>query len=186
MTRIVGGQAGGRLLQVPANGTRPTSDRVREALFSSLVSLTELTGARVLDLFAGTGAVGLEALSRGAKQATLVDSGRAAVTALQQNASALALPGVAVVARRVETYLSSPAGEHFDVVFADPPYDYPGEGLDTLVAQLADGWLAPGAVVVLERSARDVAPQWPSVIHPVQNRRYGDSVLWYGRFDQRD
>ncbi len=185
MTRIVGGIAGGRVLKVPAGGTRPTSDRVREALFSTLDGLLELSGARVLDLFAGTGAVGLEAASRGAAQVTLVDSGREAAATLRANSAVVDGADVAIRAQPVETFLAGAATE-FDLVFADPPYAYPehllASVLDALVPVAAiTSWLAPGAVVVVERAARAGAPTWPVVIDAIKSKRYGDSVLWYGR-----
>ena len=186
MTRLVGGVAGGRPLIVPDKGTRPTSDRARAALFSSLDTLIELPGARVLDLFAGTGAVGLEAASRGAVSVTLVDSGRDAATALRRNVDAVGLPGVVIRTQSVESFVDGPAPgplEGFDVVFADPPYAYPDADLARLLGVLATGddWLAPDAVVVVERSKRGGPPAWPDVIQPIKDKRYGESVLWYGR-----
>jgi 16S rRNA (guanine966-N2)-methyltransferase len=186
--RIVAGAARGRRLAVPAQGTRPTSDRAREALFSSLTSLLDLDGARVLDLFAGTGAVGLEALSRGAAHTTLVESGREAATILQANVAAVGLPGAAVVRAGVETYLAGPApAEPFDLVFADPPYALADDALTDLLSVLGtgDSWLAEDAVVVVERRARTVGPTWPDVIVAIKDRRYGEGVLWYGRRDER-
>lgn len=190
MTRLVGGVAGGRSLTVPVKGTRPTSDRARAALFSSLETLIELSGARVLDLFAGTGAVGLEAASRGAASVTLVDSGRDAVNALRRNVEAVGLPGVIVRSQSVESFIAggSPGShETFDVVFADPPYAYPDDDLARLLESLVTGddWLAPDAVVVVERSKRGAPPAWPDVIQPIKDKRYGESVLWYGRWTRR-
>lgn len=167
---------------MPADGTRPTSDRAREALFSSLGHLLELSGARVLDLFAGTGAVGLEALSRGAAAAVLVDSDRASVDVLRRNAAAVGLPGSTVVRRSVRGLVAERPEAPFDLVFADPPYALDDDALGELLAALvAHDWLADDALVVVERSARGPAPQWPEGITPVQHRRYGAGVLWYGR-----
>jgi 16S rRNA (guanine966-N2)-methyltransferase len=183
VTRIVGGSVGGRTLLVPANGTRPTSDRVREALFSTLDGLLELDGAHVLDLFAGSGAVGLECASRGAAAVTLVDSDREAALVLRRNADGLGLPGVKVLRQPAELFLAGHPVATYDLVFADPPYAYAADTLASVLARLVEpvGWLADDAVVVVERSDRSGPPEWPSVIQPIKHRRYGDSVLWYGR-----
>lgn len=180
--RIVAGRAKGRRLAAPADGTRPTSDRAREALFNSLTSLLELDGARVLDLFAGTGAVGLEALSRGAVEAVLVESNRVAADVLRRNTDTVALPGARIVRRPVSAYLAAPADGEFDFVFADPPYDYADAELTALLALLVRGGrLADQAVIVVERAARAAAPTWPDEVTAVRHRRYGAGVLWYGR-----
>ena len=187
MTRIVAGEAGGRRLAVPpGDRTRPTSDRTREALFGTLAALVDLDGARVLDLYAGSGAVGLEALSRGAAAALLVDAGARAAATARANAEALGLADRVTVRRdRVERVLAAgPAGpaDAVDFVFADPPYALPDRELDAALALLADrGWLAPGAVVVVERASRGAGPTWPDGIRPVTARRYGEGALWYGR-----
>lgn len=180
--RIVGGLAKGRRLAAPARGTRPTSDRAREALFNSLAGLTRLVGARLLDLYAGTGAVGLEALSRGAVEAVFVESGRTALAVLRRNIEMVGLPGAQIVDRSVAAYLAGPPQGAFDVVFADPPYALDDEALAAILAALAEGpWLAADAVVVVERSARASGPRWPAEITELRARRYGDGVLWYGR-----
>jgi 16S rRNA (guanine966-N2)-methyltransferase len=180
--RIVAGLAKGRRLAAPAGATRPTSDRAREALFSSLATLIDLAGARVLDLFAGTGAVGLEALSRGADHAVLVESDRVAVEVLRRNAGTVALPGATIVRRSVPTFLEGTPDAPFDLVFADPPYAWDDDALAQALSKLVErGWLTDDAVVVVERSARTAAPAWPDGITPVQDRRYGEGVLWYGR-----
>lgn len=175
MTRVVAGAARGRRLQVPPGGrTRPTADRAREGLFSTLQSLTDLDGARVLDLFAGSGALGLEALSRGAASVVLVEDDRAAVAALRANVDAVGLPGALVVADRVERYLSGEP-EPVDVALLDPPYD--DDVRDVLVALLP--WLADDAVVAVERRTRDGDLVWPSGYRPGRSRRYGEATLWY-------
>jgi 16S rRNA (guanine966-N2)-methyltransferase len=181
--RIVAGLAKGRRLAAPANATRPTSDRVREALFNTVAGLLDLTDARVLDLYAGTGAVGLEALSRGAATAVLVESDRAAGDVLRRNVATLGLPGAHIERRTVAQYLRTAPSRPFDLVFADPPYELDGDVLAEQLAALATPqWLAPGAVVVVERGARSPAPRWPEpFVTPVSERRYGDAVLWYGR-----
>jgi 16S rRNA (guanine966-N2)-methyltransferase len=181
--RIVAGAAKGRRLFAPAAATRPTSDRAREALFNSLAGDVELAGCRVLDLYAGTGAVGLEALSRGALEAVLVESNRAALDVLRRNVAAVGLAGAQVVGRAVGGFLSTPAEQPYDLVFADPPYELDDDRLAGVLAALAaPGWLAPSAFVVVERAARSAPPRWPAgLITPARDRRYGDGVLWYGR-----
>jgi 16S rRNA (guanine966-N2)-methyltransferase len=186
MTRIISGAARGRTLRVPDSGTRPTSDRVREALFSSLEALLSFDGARVLDLFAGTGALGLEAASRGAGYVALVESARPAALVLRHNVDTLALPGVVVRPQSVESYLSpanNDAAQAFDVVLADPPYDYAQPALGVVLQRLVaiPGCLADDAVLVLERSIRSGEPPWPDAVLPIKSKRYGDSVLWYGQ-----
>jgi 16S rRNA (guanine966-N2)-methyltransferase len=183
VTRIVGGSAKGRRLAVPARGTRPTSDRAREALFSSLAGLLELPGSRVLDLFAGSGAVGLEALSRGAAAVTFVESDRAACEVLRHNIETVGLDGTEVHRRPAATFLvTAGSDEPFDLVFADPPYSFGEQPLGALLATLAQSqWLAEHAVVVVERSARGPEPQWPDTIEAVKQKRYGEGLLWYGR-----
>jgi 16S rRNA (guanine966-N2)-methyltransferase len=181
--RIVAGLAKGRRLASPAGATRPTSDRAREALFNSLVAMLDVDGARVLDLFAGTGAVGLEALSRGAAEAVFVESDRAALEVLRRNLDAVGLPGATVVRRPVAAFLGgTPGTTPFDLIFADPPYALDDAVLAALLGNLVDGgWLADDAVVVVERSARGAGPTWPPGLTAVRDRRYGEGVLWYGR-----
>jgi 16S rRNA (guanine966-N2)-methyltransferase len=183
MTRIVAGVAKGRRLAVPQRGTRPTSERAREALFNSLRGLVEISGARVLDLFAGTGAVGLEALSRGASVVEFVESDRAACEMIKRNISTVGLDTAVLHRRQAATFLvGAGADEPFDLVFLDPPYAY-GEGhLSSLLSTAVDGaWLAAHAVVVVERSARGTEPGWPEELELVKQKRYGEGVLWYGR-----
>ena len=180
LTRIVAGLARGRRLEVPPRGTRPTSDRAREAMFNSLRSLLDLAGAHVLDLYAGSGAVGLEALSRGAATVTLVDSDRLACAVLGRNVEAVSLPGARVVARPVAAFLAGEPQAH-GFVFADPPYSLGDAELAAALSRLAGGWLAPEAVLVVERGARAAEPPWADEVTPVMNRRYGAGVLWYGR-----
>lgn len=185
MTRVVAGAARGRRLAVPpGSGTRPTSDRAREALFSTLESmLGSLAGRRVADLYAGSGAVGLEALSRGASHVLLVESDPRALRVLRSNVDHLGLPGAEVRGGRVERAVSVPApGEAYDVVFLDPPYETPDDALgDVVVALLAGGWVAPGSVVVVERATRGGAWGWPEGVEGERSRRYGEATLWYGR-----
>ena len=186
MTRIIGGTAGGRRLRTPAGeATRPTSDRVREALFSALDSkLGSLTGLRFLDLFAGSGAVGLEAMSRGAGVLTSVESDRRTARLVRDNASALGFREVEVLSKPVGRVLAKHPRAPYDVVFADPPYPLDNAAVEEVLALLVThDWLAPGAVLVLERSARSVEPTWPRGLVLERERRYGETVLWYVRAD---
>lgn len=180
--RIVAGLAKGRRLAAPATGTRPTSDRAREAMFNTLDSRMLLEGARVLDLYAGTGAVGLEALSRGASTAVFVENSRQALDVLRKNISTVGLPGAVVDERAVAFVLGGGPDQPFDLVFADPPYAESAHGIEQLLLVLStEGWLTPQAFVVVERSARTPVGNPVSSITPVVEKRYGDSVLWYGR-----
>ncbi len=170
MTRIIGGSARGRTLSTPPGlATRPTSDRAREGLFNSLGNLAGLT---VLDLYSGTGAIGLEALSRGASAATLVESELPALQAIRANAAALGFTPT-VVASTVERFLAG-TPTPFDLIFLDPPYAL--EVTSVLVA------LAPwaGDRLVVERATRDGAPPWPPGIEEQKSRKYGEATLWYG------
>ncbi|GAA3866210.1 16S rRNA (guanine(966)-N(2))-methyltransferase RsmD [Saccharothrix violaceirubra] len=178
MTRIVAGVVGGRRLKVPPRGTRPTSERVREALFNSLTTLVDLDGAHVLDLYAGSGALGFEALSRGAVAATFVESDKQAADVLKANARTLALPGATVLNRTAETAVAVAPAASFDIVFADPPYAVDEVRLGRVLALLVvNGWTAPDAVVVVERAARDPEPTWPAGLEPLRTKRYGDTAL---------
>lgn len=185
MTRIVAGTLGGRrILAPPGGGTRPTSDRVREALFSALDALTELDGARFADLYAGSGAVGLEALSRGAAHVLLVESDPRAARVIRDNLAALrAAPAARLVTGKVAQVLAGgPEGGPYDVVFADPPYAVPDQEIAAVLAALVDGgWLAADAVVVVERSSRSGPVDWVHGITAERSRRYGETILWYGR-----
>ncbi len=185
MTRIIAGVAGGRRLQTPqGDRTRPTSDRVREALFSALESWAgSLHGLRFLDLYAGSGAIGLEAWSRGASAVTFVESDRRTADLVRANARAVGCDVAEVVARAVATVLAEPARQPFDVVFADPPYPLADEAVAVDLALLAaHGWLADGALVVVERSRRSPEPGWPPGLEPLAGKRrlkkYGETHLW--------
>ena len=183
MTRIISGSAGGRRLQTPPGvGTRPTSDRVREALFSRLEHLDVLSGARVLDLYAGSGALGLEAASRGATSVLLVESNRAAAAVARANADVIGRPGLRVRAETVERVLAvAPAsGDRVDLALLDPPYDVDEEALAAVLALLVTGqWLAPHAIVVVERSSRSPQPRWLAPLAPMGERRYGETTIWF-------
>lgn len=175
--RIVGGVAGGRRLAAPAGAaTRPTTDRVREALFSAL---GDLTGLLVLDGYAGSGALGLEALSRGAAQVLLVERAPAALRVLRANVAALGLPGATVHAGPLGPLLARPPSEAYDLALLDPPY---AQDVDRdLAALVAGGWLSPGADVVLERATRGAEPTVPPPLSTRRTKVYGETTLWYLR-----
>ncbi len=182
-TRIVGGVAGGRRLQVPSGRTvRPTAERVREALASALVArLGTLAGRTVLDLYAGTGAVGLELLSRGAAAATFVESDISVLKVLRANVATLGLPGAVVLAGRAEEVTEPEAtasaarfGVNFDIVFLDPPYNLDVDPILAAAAEYAH------QVLVVERATRSADPVWPPGFEVSEPRSYGDSTLWYG------
>jgi 16S rRNA (guanine966-N2)-methyltransferase len=183
VSRIIGGVAGGRRIATPSGQhTRPTTDRVREALFSSVEAWCgSLQGLRFLDLYAGSGAVGLEAWSRGAEVVTLVESDRRTAGLIGDNARTLGSAGVDVVAGSVQTTLGRPPAAPYDVVFLDPPYPL---GEDAVAADLRalheHGWLVPGAMVVVERSSRTPEPRWPAGVEGTRRKRYGETTLWYG------
>ncbi len=189
MTRVVAGEHGGRRLRTPSGDTtRPTSDRVREALFSRVEALIGgLDGAVVLDLYAGSGAVGLEALSRGAAHAVLVEADRRAVAVVRANVEALAVGERArVVHDRVERVLARPpfaeVAAGADLVFADAPYPLEADQLrEVLGSGLTHGWLAADALLVVERPTRGAGWEFPTGVRPVGERGYGETTLWYGR-----
>lgn len=181
--RIVGGVAGGRRLAVPVQGTRPTSDRVREAMFSALQARRDLGGVRVLDLYAGSGALGLEALSRGAAHVRFVESDRRAAQVLRRNIEAIGLDDRAaqVSVATVSAVLRTEPGQPYDLVLADPPYALDDDTLTEVLAAVAGGgWLAPSALLVVERSTKADPPTWPSGVVALTQRRYGDTVVHYG------
>ncbi|MFD3743236.1 16S rRNA (guanine(966)-N(2))-methyltransferase RsmD [Nocardia sp. NPDC058633] len=183
MTRIVAGVAGGRRLKVPPAGTRPTSDRVREALFSAIDARLDLDGALVLDLYAGSGALGLEALSRGAERALLVESDRKAGEVVRANIAELGLPGAELRLGSVSSVLKHAAPRAYDVVFSDPPYDVSAEDVIADLAALAgNGWLAPEALVVVERSSRSPEIVWPTGYVALKTRKYGETRVEFAEF----
>lgn len=179
MSRIIAGTLRGRRLAVPRAGTRPTSDRVREALFSALTASGDVDGAIVLDLFAGSGALGFEALSRGARRLLAVEASRTAADLVRANARALGVRAE-VHAGKVSTFLAKPPPVAVDLVLMDPPYDYAGVDAD-LRTLATGGWLAPHARVVVERSTRTPAPVFPPGLADVQSRRYGETTVWFAR-----
>jgi 16S rRNA (guanine966-N2)-methyltransferase len=187
MTRIVAGFAGSLALAVPKYGTRPTSDRVREAIFSALEAQDAIHNARVLDLYAGSGALGLEAASRGARAVTLVEKNFGTTQVCRKNAEAIlrAAPkrdalDIRVTGQAVQTFLagSSDSTGRFDLVFLDPPYELSDVELGHNLAAVG-ALLAEDAVVVVERSSRSPEPDWGSGIQPTRRKDYGDTTVWY-------
>lgn len=183
MTRIIAGSLGGRRLAAPKGArTRPTTDRVREAVFSRIESLMDLGEVRVLDLYAGSGALGLEAVSRGAGSVVLVEADRRTAGVIEANVDGLGLRGRArVCAENVDRLLErGPGGEPFDLVLLDPPYPLGEEELTaTLCLLVQKGWLAPDALVVVERSARSPEPAWPPGLELIRSRSYGETAVHY-------
>ncbi|MFJ7130872.1 16S rRNA (guanine(966)-N(2))-methyltransferase RsmD [Streptomyces sp. NPDC098101] len=185
MTRVIAGTAGGRRLAVPpGNGTRPTSDRAREGLFSTWEALHgTLDGTRVADLYAGSGAVGLEALSRGATHALLVEADPRAARTIRDNVRAIGLPGAELRTGKAEQIVTGPApADPYDLVFLDPPYAVEDAGLREILLTLrSEGWLSEDALVTVERSTRGGEFGWPAGFEPLRARRYGEGTFWYGR-----
>ena len=181
MTRIVAGSAKGRTLVVPKSGTRPTSERVREALFSRLDHMNVLEEATVLDLYAGTGALGLEALSRGASSATLVEKASGAARVATANVRSTGL-SARVVTADSRAYLggrsAEPLSGEVDLVFIDPPYDIAEEEMTAVLEGLAP-WIGPDALVVVERSTRAPAPTWPAFLVLEDTRAWGETVAYF-------
>lgn len=178
MTRIVAGAAGGRRLTVPLRGTRPTTDRVREALFNVLTVRRDFDGLRVLDLYAGSGALGLEALSRGAASVLFVDSDRRAAEVIGRNIEVVGLPGATVRRGTVAAVLAAGTPEPMDLVLADPPYQVAADEVDQVLASLCrGGWVHAGSVVVVERPYSSPTLTWPQGWTVWPPRRYGDSRL---------
>lgn len=189
MSRIIAGSAGGVRLITPRHSrTRPTTDRVREALFSSIAAWAgtagqpaerQCAGLRFLDLYAGIGGVGLEAASRGASRVVLVEHDPATAALIRRNLTATRLQAT-VIPLDAQVYLGSSPAEEFDVIFADPPYALDDFRLTVVLAAVVDrGWLALDGLLVVERASRDPQPRWPSGIGPPQERRYGETVLYY-------
>lgn len=183
MTRVIAGSAGGRRITVPSGrDTRPTSDRAREGLFATVHSvLGDLDGLRAADLFAGSGAVGLEALSRGAAHVLLVESAPRAARTIRENIGALGLPGAELVTDRVERVLRQGPAEPYDLIFADPPYAVTDEAVTAMLEALRDNaWLAADALVAVERPTRGAPVLWPDGYTEGRVRRYGEGTFWYG------
>jgi 16S rRNA (guanine966-N2)-methyltransferase len=188
--RIVGGTARGRRLAVPRAGTRPTADAVREAVFGALTARwSALSGLAVLDLYAGSGAMGLEAVSRGAGSLLAVESNAGAVAVIRTNSAAVAPPGtdVSIRRQRVESVLGGPPPHPFDLVLADPPYvDAVAAAARVLPMLVTGGWLSPDAAVVWEQAARADPPRWPAGLQPWPVRRYGEAAVHVAVFAPAD
>ena len=183
--RIIAGAARGRTLAAPSHGTRPTSDRVRESMFSTLQSMLtgegrSWSGLHVIDGYAGSGALGLEALSRGAVSVVLVEKRAQCAEVIRRNAERVGLPGTRVVVGTVRSLARrAPGGPPADLVLLDPPYDVPSATIAQELGELhSAGWLASGAIVVVERPAGQAQSPMP---WPGARRDYGDTALWYGR-----
>lgn len=184
MTRIVSGFARSLTLQVPPRGTRPTSDRVREAVFSALEARDAVMGAHVLDLYAGTGALGLEAASRGASSVTLVEAQRDAAAVCSRNGAAVQAmapagtkPTIRVLTDRVDNVLRH-RGEPVDLVFVDPPYALSNDELHAVLDALTE-YINEDAIVCVERSARDAMPHLPEDMTMTWSRSYGDTIVFF-------
>lgn len=167
MTRIIAGEARGRTIKVPASGTRPTADRAREGLFSSLDVRWGFQGSKVLDLFAGSGALGLEAASRGAEEVVLVEDNPAAVKVIEHNIGVVKHPRLTVRETKVGTFLAGAPKGYFDLVLADPPYSF--DDIDGLLEAL-EPTLADAAMVVIERSREAAETQWPEGFEPTKQK----------------
>ena len=188
--RVIAGTAKGVPLRAPKSVTRPTTDRVREAVFSTLADWAaaggepaerQLAGLSLLDLYAGSGAVAIEAMSRGASQAVAVDLAAPAVAAIRSNALAAGVP-VTGVRAPVDAFLGG-TPTPFGIVWLDPPYDLSDDAVDDALALVARGWLAQGGIVAAERSARGRGPRWPAGLSPMASRRYGETVVHYAQED---
>lgn len=184
MSRIIAGVAGGTpLISVPGSLTRPTTDRVKEALFSRLEAFDVIARARVLDLYAGSGSLGVESASRGATTVDLVESDARASSVCQRNAdvinTALGFKGVSVHRAKVEPFLErADDGQVWDLVFLDPPYPLDEPSLEAVLEKLS-AHLAEAAVVVVERSSRAPEPRWPASMERFAERKYGETRLWF-------
>lgn len=180
MARIIAGTHGGRTVAVPTKGTRPTTDRVREALFARLEHYGLLDGRHVLDLYAGSGALGLEAASRGAARVVLVEAARQAAQVCRDNVASLGLRDVVeVVPRKVEAYLQVAAApaDRFSLAFVDPPYDLGEDELARVLDALVNHLSFYDAVVVVERSVRSPVPSLPEGLTLWETRTYGETAL---------
>lgn len=189
MTRIISGEARGRKIKVPPAGTRPTSDRAREGLFSSLQVRFGFAEARVLDLFAGSGALGLEAASRGASEVVLVENDRAAAEIIRHNAGVVKHPAVRVEEMKASTYLATAPRNHFDMVLADPPYELADESVREMLEALEPA-LVDGAAVVVERHVSSPETDWPEGFEPttqkLKKRTYGIARMDMAVYHRKD
>lgn len=193
MTRIIAGTARGRMIAVPSEGTRPTSDRAREGLFSSLEARFGLADEIVLDLFAGSGALGLEAASRGAAEVTLVDNNPRAVKTIIANSKVVEdHPSVRVVEAKASVFVAGAPRNHYTMVLADPPYELSGDAVAEMLEALIPH-LAEDAVVVVERHSESAETAWPEGFETtgqkLKKRTFGiarfDMAIWRGRDEKR-
>ena len=183
MTRIIAGDLKGRALKVPTSVTRPTSSRVREALFSSIThQVGDYSALNVLDLFAGSGALGFEALSRGAHRVTFIESDRKACECIGNNAEQLNVQTASIIQADVVHTVASTASALFDLVFIDPPYALSDDEMHGVLEHLAtNAWLSNDALVIVERSGKSIV-DWPNFFTPLNNKTYGDTSIWYGQY----
>ncbi len=184
MTRIIRGDLRGRKLKVPDTETRPTSSRVREAIFSSVEhAVSGLDDLRVLDLFAGSGALGIESISRGAAEAVLIEKDLRAADTLHFNIETLGIKTARVLIADAMAQVSKPSSRgKFDVVFIDPPYDFQNDQVNELLDHLVkNGWLVEGALLVVERGSKSKVI-WPESIEQLRQKVYGDTTIWYGQY----
>ncbi len=184
--RIIGGIAKGRTLTSVAGPTRPTSDRAREGLFSSLLSeFGDFEGLNFLDLFAGSGAIGLEALSRSASLVHEVEKDEGAGRTIKANVDLVkkgnALGEFHHFAMSVQKFLETPALTNYDIVYIDPPYEFPEDDLNKCLIELRKGgFVREGAVIAVERASKSSPVQWPDGFEPLRERNYGQTVIYYG------
>jgi 16S rRNA (guanine966-N2)-methyltransferase len=185
VTRIVAGTVGGRILKVPQRGTRPTTELVREALFNALDAAGGLDGARVLDLYAGSGALGLEALSRGAAEAVFVESDRNASEILKGNIRALGFTAATQIRRAtVRSVLDGGTDTPFDLVLADPPFALDAADFDAALAALpVGGWTEPGSTVIVERPNQAAEPVWHPPLFATRSKEYGQAALFWAEHE---
>jgi 16S rRNA (guanine966-N2)-methyltransferase len=194
VTRIVAGSRGGRRIAMPrGSSTRPTTDRVREALFSALAAWAEnaaaapdnsLAGLAFCDLYAGSGAVGLEAASRGAAPVLLVEFDRPTVQLIRRNAAELGLV-VEISPARVERVIAGPASRAYDVVFADPPYERASSIVEAELRLIVQNhWVSTTGLIVVERSRRTPPLRWPGAVSTSWTRAYGETILCFGALDR--
>lgn len=185
MTRVIAGLFRGREIQVPQAVTRPTSSRVREAIFSAAQhALAGFSDLRVLDLYAGSGANAIEAISRGAADAVAIEKDAKAAQVIRDNAAKLKIHNLKIICMSVNTALAGePQFGKFDFVLMDPPYAIDDEVIEKELELLCAGWLNDGAVVVVERSKKSVT-SWPPKLTQFAQKVYGDTSVWYGRYEE--
>ena len=188
MTRIIGGDFRGRSIKVPDAEIRPTSSRVREAIFSSVEhAVSGLDDLRVLDLFSGSGAFGIESISRGAAESVLIEKDLRAADSLHTNIANFGIKNAKVVIADVFIEVAQKSGRGtFDVVFIDPPYAVEDEQVDALIANLVENdWLNEYALIVVERGSRSQV-LWPQQVEELRKKVYGDTSIWYGQYLSND